>query len=324
MRVVWLFLSLVILAIVGYFFAVQSGWLPDPYQQETTLEDLNEEADEPEIAGIKPPSFDIVRVNRSGFAVIAGVAAPEADVTVYANGEVLAVEKAGRDGAWVINTETPLKSGPVELTLSMLTLDGLEIASDETVIIYVPENDDEAPLILRTTPGGASEVLQRPTDPDSSLGPLALETIDYDNSGSVIFSGRATPGSTVTIWANRSFVDQVVADEDGRWTISASIMPGRYTLQVIQLDEFGDPEYAIEVPFERASYSDVQFQDGAVIVQPGNSLWVISRRVYGQGAQYTIIYEANESQIRDPDLIYPGQIFSIPEDEEEETNEEGE
>jgi nucleoid-associated protein YgaU len=49
-----------------------------------------------------------------------------------------------------------------------------------------------------------------------------------------------------------------------------------------------------------------------VIVQPGNSLWRIARRVLGEGMQYVHIYEANQAQIRDPDLIYPGQVFEVP------------
>ncbi len=48
------------------------------------------------------------------------------------------------------------------------------------------------------------------------------------------------------------------------------------------------------------------------MIQPGNSLWRISRVLYGRGLQYTIIYQANKEQIRNPDLIYPGQIFSTP------------
>ena len=51
---------------------------------------------------------------------------------------------------------------------------------------------------------------------------------------------------------------------------------------------------------------------GQVVVQPGNSLWRIASRVYGEGLLYTEIYQANVGQIRDPDLIYPGQIFDLP------------
>ena len=170
---------------------------------------------------------------------------------------------------------------------------------------------------MRTTPGGASEVLQRPTDPDVSLGPLALETIDYDSSGNVIFAGRATPGATVQILANMKFLGSTVASDRGRWQFDAQLAPGIYKLTIVQLDDLGKPEYAIELPFERAGYDDVRLEGGRVIVQPGNSLWVISRKAYGEGAQYTVIYEANKDQIRDPDLIYPGQVFSVPEDEED-------
>jgi nucleoid-associated protein YgaU len=53
-------------------------------------------------------------------------------------------------------------------------------------------------------------------------------------------------------------------------------------------------------------------KDQTFIVQPGNSLWRIARRSYGEGLRYTVIYDANKDQIRDPDLIYPGQVFVLP------------
>jgi nucleoid-associated protein YgaU len=142
---------------------------------------------------------------------------------------------------------------------------------------------------------------------------LSLDVIDYDDTGAVIFSGRAEPGRVVELYINRRLIGRVAADEEGRWTIApdAQIAPGVYQLLVIQLDENSRPAYAIELPFERASADQIQLRDGKVIVQPGNSLWRIARRAYGRGAQYTVIYEANA--IRDPDLIYPGQIFEVPE-----------
>ncbi|KQQ39248.1 hypothetical protein ASF58_22395 [Methylobacterium sp. Leaf125] len=47
-------------------------------------------------------------------------------------------------------------------------------------------------------------------------------------------------------------------------------------------------------------------------IERGDSLWAISRRTYGEGDRYTAIYDANQDQIRDPDLIYPGQVFVLP------------
>lgn len=49
-----------------------------------------------------------------------------------------------------------------------------------------------------------------------------------------------------------------------------------------------------------------------VTVQPGNTLWAIARESYGEGLLFVRLFEANRDRIRDPDLIYPGQIFTIP------------
>ena len=56
---------------------------------------------------------------------------------------------------------------------------------------------------------------------------------------------------------------------------------------------------------------------GAVIIRRGDTLWRISRRVYGRGMRYSTIYLANQTQISDPDRIWPGQIFSVPDKSKE-------
>ncbi|MHB2265747.1 LysM peptidoglycan-binding domain-containing protein [Aliihoeflea sp. PC F10.4] len=58
----------------------------------------------------------------------------------------------------------------------------------------------------------------------------------------------------------------------------------------------------------------LQSVDGSVIIRRGDSLWRISRRVYGRGVRYSTIYLANQDQIRNPDRIWPGQIFEVPEE----------
>jgi nucleoid-associated protein YgaU len=50
-----------------------------------------------------------------------------------------------------------------------------------------------------------------------------------------------------------------------------------------------------------------------VKVQPGNTLWGIAQDSYGDGVYYVQLFEANRDLIKDPDLIYPGQVFSLPE-----------
>ncbi|MBX3595961.1 MAG: LysM peptidoglycan-binding domain-containing protein [Rhizobiaceae bacterium] len=57
--------------------------------------------------------------------------------------------------------------------------------------------------------------------------------------------------------------------------------------------------------------------DGSVIIRRGDTLWHISKRVYGRGVRYSTIYLANQEQIKDPDMIWPGQVFRVPDKTEE-------
>ena len=321
MRIVIIVLLLIVLGFIGWKAAERFNIIEDESPRQETAapsgEDVQDPADEPPVEAALP-SFDIVRVDRSGYAVIAGRAKPGSEVTLYANDEELAKLPAESDGSWVVATDTPLEAGPVELSLSMETEDGIVIRSEDTIVIYVPEREGDLPLVLRTTPGGATEILQDPSERPEGLGPLSLDVIDYDDTGAVIFSGRATPGRVVELYVNRQLIGRIPADEDGRWTLAPDVQiePGVYQLLVIQLDADGKPEYAIELPFLRERPDQIVLRDGRVIVQPGNSLWRIARRAYGSGAQYTIIYAANAAQIRNPDLIYPGQIFDVPDADE--------
>ena len=58
----------------------------------------------------------------------------------------------------------------------------------------------------------------------------------------------------------------------------------------------------------------LQQSKASVIIRRGDTLWQISRRVYGAGVRYTTIYLANEAQINNPDRILPGQIFGVPDE----------
>ena len=70
-----------------------------------------------------------------------------------------------------------------------------------------------------------------------------------------------------------------------------------------------------EVPFARASVAQ-SLAAGQSVVQPGDCLWTIARQNYGHGVQYTAIFVKNMDQIRDPDKIYPGQVFHMPSQDE--------
>jgi nucleoid-associated protein YgaU len=68
---------------------------------------------------------------------------------------------------------------------------------------------------------------------------------------------------------------------------------------------------AVAAPFALETLPNA-LAEGHVVIAPGQNLWLIARRVYGRGMLYTLIYEANNGQIRNPNLIFPGQAFAIP------------
>ncbi|WP_171902395.1 LysM peptidoglycan-binding domain-containing protein [Sinorhizobium sp. RAC02] len=73
----------------------------------------------------------------------------------------------------------------------------------------------------------------------------------------------------------------------------------------------GSGEAVAEEP-ETVEQAPLQASKTSVIIRRGDTLWQISRRIYGKGVRYTTIYLANEAQITDPDRIIPGQVFGVP------------
>ena len=279
----------------------------------------------PAAAGPVSPSFDIVRVNPQGDTVIAGRAEPDSTVTVRLGDKVIGEAVADKRGEWVVVPQEPLPPGSHELTVSSLLPDGRVLRSDRSVVLLVPEagrdiagrpaGDGQAPLALAVPgrEGGAPIVLQAPGG--VSVGGLSLDAIDYGPGGARLsLSGRAPPGARVRVYLDNDFIGEATADERGIWSLSpdSDLPAGLYSLRVDRVDGDGKVLARLELPFSRAApFTDLA--DGTVVlVQPGNTLWRLARRAYGGGLRYTTIFEANRDQIRDPDLIYPGQIFVLP------------
>jgi hypothetical protein len=150
----------------------------------------------------------------------------------------------------------------------------------------------------------------------SGDGSLALLVLDYDHAGRVRLSGEGPPGAPVLVYVDNQPSAEAVVAPSGQWTtvLQQQLSPGDYTLRLDQLGSSGHPVARLETPFTRVSQPPVagSAQVDYVIVQPGNSLWRIARRLFGDGFKYVHLYDANNAQIRDPDLIYPGQVFEVP------------
>ena len=263
------------------------------------------------------PSFDVVLVSPDGSAVIAGRAEPGALVSVNENGHVVAEVRADRHGTWVVAPETKLPPGAGELTVSAIGASGA-MAADTPVLVVVPapvvasSHEPATPaLAVAAPPSGPSRVLQSPSAPGKRLG---VDTVDYDEHGAIQFSGSAPADAPVRAYVDNKPAGDAAAGNNGHWTMSprAQVPPGVHTLRLDQIAADGRVVARVELPFQRETLALSQVASGQVVVQPGQNLWRLARRVYGTGIRYTVIYLANRDQIRDPKHIYPGQVFNTP------------
>ena len=294
------------------------------------------------------PTFDVVRINREGNAVIAGRAPPGSEVTVYAGNEVVGSVMADGRGEWVLVPEFPLEDGSQTLSLQALGKQGETAKSDDVVVVMIPERKpsteagsservagaseektgaseekqtDAQQVIVVATPRntfGASRVLQGPTMSPNVLSGAAvqLSTVNYDERGRLVLAGYAPPGTVVRIKVDGRSVGTTISDDTGYWELTPAnaVAFGDHTLTVESVDDAGTVVASAKLPFTRAEIGKARLRPGELLVavQPGNSLWRIARATYGEGVLYTVIYSANAEKITDPDLIYPGQVFTLP------------
>jgi len=288
-----------------------------------------------------PPRFDVVRVGARGSAVIAGRAAPGAEVILFAdNGRELGRARADRRGEFVILPAESLPPGTMELSLRA-RLGDQEMAGPDTVVLVVPDTASqmaeaqrpaapaqpaaEAPaptgplaVLIPSRPEAAGpRLLQAPEPAPAARGAprLGIDSVEYDQAGSMRFAGAAPPGTTLRLYVDDQYIGDAVADAQGRWALMPETQPsiGRHRLRVDQISPADGRVLArAEVPFQREELPAEAFSEQRIVVQPGNNLWRIARATYGRGTRYTVIYQANKDQIADPNRIFPGQVFALP------------
>lgn len=275
---------------------------------------------------VATPSFDIARIGPDGRAVVAGRAAPGAKVVLLDGGKEIASGVADARGEWVIIVQDPpLGSGQHELRVIQHVEGRAPVTSDQVVVAVVPQppaagtststSKDET-LVMIAPPAGPATLVQPPSTAGvPKSGDLVISTVDYDDRGHATISGQAAPGTTVRAYVDDKIVAEGIAGPDGRWRLTPAnpIDQGKHTLRVDRLAKDGKPVARLELPFERVAVPAAAAGDRKrLYVVRGDNLWNIARAHYGTGWHHTKIFDANKDQIRDPDLIYPGQVFSLP------------
>lgn len=279
-----------------------------------------------EIASASPsePEFDLVRLDASGSGIVAGRADPGTKVRVLSNGIDIGTAEASSRGEFVAFVHLPENDEGLSLSLEALGLtdDGGSTISAEQVLVLpnTGENEEElAPTIVRASdeeiriiqPGGLGQI-----------DGVTLDTISYDEAGDVVLAGRGRAGESLRVYVDNKSTAEAKVTVGGTWEARfSSVAEGRYVLRVDALDEAGGVSSRVESPFQRIFPTAEQLATpNKITVQPGHSLWLMATERYGSGHLYTQIHAANKDAIRDPDLIFPGQIFEMPSVEAPENN----
>ena len=238
--------------------------------------------DSPPYAATSPDSvgIDAISYDPDGGVSLAGHGAPGAFLRIYLDNRALLTTRVRDDGTW----QSPLEGvapGIYTLRVDQLNASGRVTARFETPFLR------EDPLRLA----------QARPEPDTGA-PRADEAPTAKQQATV----STPPAEPAPRTAVRPAMVPVAPDPSASARSAAVQVPSARS----------KPAPAAGTSATREAPKSPQIE--AVTVQPGNTLWGISRRNYGRGILYVRIFEANRDLIRDPDLIYPGQVFTIPEE----------
>lgn len=212
-----------------------------------------------------------------------------------------------------------------------------------------PQADSSSATARAETKAGTAPV--EPPRPSNTDKP-SFDITRVERSGDAVIAGRAAPGATVELLRDGESLGRAVADQSGQFVMTPPpLPPGNYSLTLrsrspdgqqatseqkmaVALDaaQSSSPVAPLRAeaprPAPEAAVADRSAQEAgessqvrlpskkrppsAVVVSRGDSLWRISRATYGSGELYLLLLKANRGQIRDPDLIYPGQSFVLP------------
>ena len=275
--------------------------------------------------------------------MVAGRAAPNAKVELRDAGKTVAEATTDSAGEFVI-IPPALSPGAHSLTLATgespaETSNALPVAIPEPP----PKEVATAEPSVKGVPMPAAPIAAGPAAQASAK--VAVQSIEASAGGRLVAKGAAEPNATVRLYLSGAFVGDAKTGVDGRWslTIEHGMTPGAYELRA---DEVNPATAAVvaraDAPFEfpaspqaasAAPTSVVASADDKIAppvgspadvvldsvqthhVERGHTLWGISQKYYGDGSRYQIIFAANNSQIRNPNLIYPGQLFVVPKPE---------
>lgn len=250
------------------------------------------------------------------------------------------------DGSALTSLETAIVSIPETKSGQVLAL--VEQSGQPSRMITTPQATAPAAPAEAQTATAAAPTGNKPVAAPGAKALIAVEAVEIEGN-KVFIAGTAEAGSTVKLYANDDPLGTTKTAPNGRFLLQTvqELAVGDYIIRAEMMGRDGITIIArAAVPFKReagervaavadatmpgetgdsstgavpqgtdstAQEAPLKNVDGSVIIRRGDNLWRISRRTYGAGMRYTTIYLANKEQIRNPNKIFPGQVFTLPE-----------
>ena len=253
-------------------------------------------------------TFDIVRVTKQGDVVMAGQSQPNENIELLNNDQVIANFLSDANGEWVWISDLPLQKGIKKFEIRYVDKNENLNTNSQTVIIF---NDDKKfrPTVAKLTNKKKINILNFKKIQDG----LSLDLVDYSPSGDLILSGRTLPGNKIKFLKSGNEFEYLFSDEDGNWKLVFNINDlKKETLTISTKIKNEELLLSFKQTDLKSKFNIETLNANEIIVEPGNSLWRIARKTMGGGIFYSEIYKNNLMRIKNPDLIYPGQVFNIP------------
>jgi nucleoid-associated protein YgaU len=249
-----------------------------------------------------------------------GFAPPGARVVLYLNNAYIASVTAGGDNRWSLKVEKGMKPG-------QYTIRADEVESSSGKVIARAE----APFNYPGPPAPAQNSVEVSQNPTPTPEPPATGGVPAAGSPPSVTRSKPPPSQPTTsapaepaeaiakAGAHGPPVGPTGQNGTSAAKVASILPPSGVAPSGVSGGPSSDssapknePGGKPQTPVTASTANAVIGEVGTATVERGDSLWRISRKIYGSGMRYTQIYEANAKQIRNPNRIYPGQIFVVP------------
>ncbi|MDX7951966.1 LysM peptidoglycan-binding domain-containing protein [Lichenihabitans sp. Uapishka_5] len=230
-------------------------------------------------AAVPPVSVSTVDVEEMGGVFATGHATPGSQCRIYLNGSFVANATAGPEGQWSLKIQHGMRPGHYTVRVDELASAAGDVRARAEVPFDYPARATSTVSLLRPRKGHAALPVP-PTGPAVTTSPAPAPV----QTASALPQGAPAAGPDAAVPASTGAGETLA--------LAPAAVPSSGTAPT------GTPAVVAQLLTSKVSH--------------GDSLWRISRKMLGHGRRYTQIYAANTAQIRDPRLIYPGQIFVMP------------